>query len=290
MSRSADQLRADAEVAAGGLPALLLAAERLSAALVSGSHGMRRAGIGEEFWQYRPAMAGDDARSIDWRRSARSDGQFIRDREAQIAQSAALWVARGQGMDFTGGPDRPTKRHRAEILALALTMALLRGGERVALLGEVPRPGRLQAERIAQSLLEPTPAAIGDDEDPPAALIRPGQQIVLISDFLGDPEPVIGFLTRAAAMGVKGALLQVLDPDEESFPFEGAVLFRSAAGGASHDTRDAKGLRAAYLDRLAERKSLLTRAATEAGWHFSSHDTLSPPSAALLWLSAVLEG
>ena len=82
MSPSADQLRAGAEAASAALPALMLSAERLAASLTAGAHGQRRAGTGEDFWQYRPATQGDTARSIDWRRSARSDGQFVRDREA----------------------------------------------------------------------------------------------------------------------------------------------------------------------------------------------------------------
>ena len=69
-----------------------------------------------------------------------------------------------------------------------------------------------------------------------------------------------------------------------------AVLFRSASGALRHDTRDAGGLRAAYLVRLAERRAALTRAAATAGWHFGTHDTAAPPAQALLWLWSVLEG
>ena len=101
---------------------------------------------------------------------------------------------------------------------------------------------------------------------------------------------MLDYLARAAGMGVSGALLQVLDPDEEGFPWEGAVLFRSASGALRHDTRDAAGLRDAYLARLAERRALLSRAAAAAGWHFGTHDTASAPSQALLWLWSVLEG
>lgn len=290
MIRSAPHLRAKADAAAAALPALILAAERLSAALSIGSHGMRRAGMGEEFWQYRPASDSDSARSIDWRRSARSDGQFVRDREAQIAQSAAIWLSAGRGMDYTGAPDRPSKRARGEILSLALAMALLRGGEKVGLLGQVPRAGRVQADRLAEALLAPAAEPPGDDQFPPAQAIRPGQRIILIGDFLGELEPVLTFLQHAAAMGISGAILQVLDPDEESFPFSGAVLFRSPSGAQSHDTRDAGGLRAAYLARLAERRMALTRAAQSCGWQFGTHDTATAPATALLWLAAVLEG
>ncbi|GLK63908.1 MULTISPECIES: DUF58 domain-containing protein [Paracoccus] len=289
MSRSAGQLRARAEAATAALPALMLSAERLAAALVPGAHGQRRAGTGEDFWQYRPATTGDTARSIDWRRSARSDAQFVRDREAQVAQSAAIWISAAAGMDYAGSAERPTKRDRAELLALSLTMALLSGGERVALAGQPPRPGRLQADRIAETLVT-RPTLDRDDDAPPVEALRPGQRVILFDDFLGDPQPVLDYLARASGLGVQGVLMQVLDPNEEAFPWRGAVLFRSASGAIGHDTRDAAGLRSAYLARLAERRETLSQAARTAGWHFGTHDTGAAPAQALLWLWSVLEG
>ncbi|WP_294929709.1 DUF58 domain-containing protein [uncultured Paracoccus sp.] len=283
-------LRADAEAAAAGLPALLLSAERLSVALLQGGHGLRRAGSGDDFWQYRPATAGDSARTIDWRRSARSDAQFVRDREAQTAQSAVIWVSCGAGMGYRGADSRPAKRNRAELLSLAIAIAMLRGGEKVALAGGLPRPGRAQADRIAfglaQSWADPRP----EDDAPPESALRPGQRMLLVSDFLGDPQPLLGFLEHAASLGVRGAMLQVLDPDEEVFPFQGAVLFRSPDGGVRHQTRDAAGIRADYLARLAQRRELLSRAARQSGWHFGTHDTASPPAQALMWIASVMEG
>lgn len=289
MSVAPQDLRARAQSASAGLPALMLSAERLAAALMAGAHGQRRPGPGEDFWQYRPATSGDTARSIDWRRSARSDGQFVRDREAEVPQSASIWVSAAAGMEHAGGPGRPPKRERADVLALALAMALLAGGERVALAGDPPRPGRMQADRIAQALTSRA-ALPADDDAPPAQALRPGQRVILLDDFLGDPQPVLDYLHRAAGMGIRGALLQILDPDEEGFPWTGAVLFRSASGALSHDTRDAGGLRDAYLARLAERRRVLGDAALNAGWHFGTHDTASAPSQALLWLWTVLEG
>lgn len=289
MSITPDALRAEADLASAGLPALILSAERLASALTMGAHGQRRPGTGEDFWQYRPAMVGDSASNIDWRRSGRSDAQFVRDREAQLAQSAAIWLSSGQGMDHSGGPDRPSKRARGQLLTLSLAMALLASGEKVALAGETPRSGRLQGDRIAQALINAQPLA-GDDDSPPESALRHGQRMILIDDFLGDPEPTLAYLGRAAAMGISGVMLQILDPDEESFPFSGAVLFHSVSGGMRHDTRDAKGLREAYLARLADRRALLSRAAAQAGWHFGTHDTANAPNQALTWLWTVLEG
>ncbi|WP_265500716.1 DUF58 domain-containing protein [Paracoccus beibuensis] len=277
MSLSPVDLRARAEAASGHLPGLILSAERLAAMVAPGAHGLRRAGPGEDFWQYRPAAQGDTARSIDWRRSARSDAQFVRDREAQTAQSAAIWLSRNPGMDFAGGPDRPTKAERGRLLALAVGMLMLRGGEKVALLGQPPRAGRLQAERLAEGLLAP-----GDTN--PAAALRPQMRVVVLSDFLSDPSWVQALLTQAASLGTMGVLLQVLDPDEATFPYDGAVEFRAPAGGMRHDSRDAGGLRDAYLRRLADRQDWVAAQARQAGWQFGTHLSDADPVEALGWL------
>ncbi|MTD98907.1 DUF58 domain-containing protein [Paracoccus sp. YIM 132242] len=257
--------------------------------IAPGAHGLRRGGPGEDFWQYRPAAQGDSARSIDWRRSARSDAQFVRDREAQTAQAVGLWISAGQGMGYSGSPDRPTKADRAHLLALALAMVLLRGGEKVGLLGQPARAGRVQADRLAERIVALRPQA-GDDDAPVADHLRPNQRLVILSDFLDDPAWVDGLLARAAGMGVGGVLMQVLDPDEEVFPYNGAVLFRSLSGAIRHDSRDAGGLREAYLARLAERRDWLRRRAEGAGWHFGHHTTDHAPAVALSWLYQVLAG
>ncbi len=287
--RRAAGLRSGAQAASGHLPALILSAERLAAMIAPGAHGLRRSGPGEDFWQYRPASQGDSARAIDWRRSARSDAQFVRDREAQTAQAAGLWISAGQGMGYSGGPDRPAKADRARLLALALAMVLLRGGEKVGLLGQPARAGRVQADRLAEQIAL-APLKDGDNDAPTPDMLRPNQRLVILSDFLDDPAWVDALLSRATGIGVTGVLMQVLDPDEEGFPWTGAVLFRSLSGATHHDSRDAAGLRDAYLARLAERRDRLRQRALDAGWHFGHHTTDQSPAVALSWLYQVLAG
>lgn len=289
MSHNPADLRARAQAASGHLPALVLSAERLAALIAPGAHGLRRAGPGEDFWQYRPASQGDSARAIDWRRSARTDAEFVRDRESQTAQAVGLWISAGQGMAYSGDPERPTKADRARLLGLALAMVLLRGGEKVGLLGQPARAGRVQADRLAEEIAARAIRSTDGDAPLPDHL-RPNQRLVILSDFLDDPAWVEPLLAQAAAIGVTGVLMQVLDPDEEAFPWTGAVLFRSLSGAVRHDSRDAAGLREAYLARLAERRDWLRRQATGAGWHFGHHATHQPPAAALTWLYQVLAG
>lgn len=280
-------LRARAEALGGTLPPLLAAAEHLAATVILGEHGRRRAGMGDEFWQYRPAAAGDSARMIDWRRSARSDAHFVREREWQASQTVTLWVDPGRSMAYSGDRARPPKADRARLLALALAVLLLRAGERVGLAGAdaPPRGGRAQILRLAEAM-----ADSGEDYAAPAAagLVAHGRAVFL-SDFLGRMEAVEAALAQACDRGVRGAILQVLDPAEEEFPFDGRTIFESMGGTLRHETLRAGDLRARYLDRLAERKARLRGLAQASGWQYSTHHTGDAAQGALLWLYRALD-
>lgn len=283
-------LRRSAEGLAHALPPLLAAAEQLAAAVQLGEHGRRRSGMGDEFWQYRPAHAGDEARMIDWRRSAKADGHYVREKEWQAAQSVHLWVDDARSMEFTGDKARQTKADRARLLALAVSVLLIRSGERVGLADPVapPRPGEVQLMRLAQTFTAPPGEA--DYGAPDARAMLPHARAVFISDFMGDTSGIDAALTQAADKGVRGALLQVLDPVEEAFPFDGRTIFESMTGAIRHETKKAGDLRSRYLDRLAARKAHLDGLARATGWLYSAHHTGGPAQGALLWLFHALEG
>jgi len=52
------------------MPRLILEARRVAATVIHGLHGRRRAGTGENFWQFRRFMSGEPAARVDWRRLA----------------------------------------------------------------------------------------------------------------------------------------------------------------------------------------------------------------------------
>ena len=284
----AASLRAEAEGASGGLPALMAEARHLASTVTLGEHGRRRAGSGADFWQYRAAQAGDDARAIDWRRSARSDAAFVQDKEWQTAQTVMVWVDRGRSMAFASTPRLPPKASRARVLALASAILLVRGGERVGLGGAdglPPRRGALMLDRLAARLVDDEAA---DYAAPDTGGMPAQSRALFVSDFLGDPVPVEAAVTDAADRGISGCLLQVLDPQEEAFPFGGRTIFESMGGSLRHETLKAGDLRSRYLDRLAERKARLADLARATGWRFTTHHTDAAPSLALLWLHAAL--
>jgi uncharacterized protein (DUF58 family) len=110
------------------------------------------------------------------------------------------------------------------------------------------------------------------------------------SDFLGDMAPVELALTKAADRGVRGVLLQILDPSEEAFPFHGRTIFESIGGTVWHETLKANDLRDRYLNRLAERKADLQRLCERTGWQYGLHHTEKSAQTGLLWLYQAMNG
>ncbi|UYV37579.1 DUF58 domain-containing protein [Rhodobacteraceae bacterium D3-12] len=289
MSTPPLHLRVRAEEQAATLPPLLAHAEQLASTVLVGEHGRRRSGLGDDFWQYRPMQPGDSRRMIDWRRSAKSDAQYVREKEWQIAQSVLLWVDPASSMRFKSSDELPEKADRARILALAASILLIRGGERVGLTGGalLPRSGEAQISRLAELLSKESP---DDYLSPDARGLPPHARAIFVSDFFSDISNIVTALTKASDRGVQGVLVQVLDPSEEAFPYRGRTIFQSVGGSLSHETLKAGDLRQRYLERLASRKDELTSLCAASGWRYHCHHTNESATAALLWLYRALEG
>lgn len=290
-----EALAAEARALAHRIGSLRAEARALARTVALGLHGRRRKGAGEEFWQYRPAMAGDDATAIDWRRSARDDTLYLREREWQAAQHIHLAVERGAAMHFTSRRQLPTKAERARVLALALGELLLEGGEKVGLLAPPlpPSSGRAAGERLAHGLLDDLHAPPARDHLPlPLDGMRNkawGGHLVLIADFLMPRAMFDMLLARLAATPLRLTLLQILDPAEERFPFSGRTEFVSVSGAMRHELREPGALAARYRALLDARQAALREAARRRGWRFSVHHTDRPATEALAWLAHALE-
>jgi uncharacterized protein (DUF58 family) len=262
---------------------LVVRAERIAATVMQGVHGRRRSGQGDAFWQFRPYLPGDAASRVDWRQSARSDRVFIRETEWEAAQTVALWSARGPGMAWRSRDTLPTKQERAEVLLLALAALLLRGGERVRGFG-APRAfiGRPALASLAGFLPEQA-ASPADPRLPRHA------RAVLFSDFLAPLDETRAQLAALAAQGLRGHVLQILDPAEETLPFAGHIRFEDPSGGAPAPIPRIEALRGAYQSALARHREGLAALALSLGWSFATHRTDQPPELALLALFQRLE-
>jgi uncharacterized protein (DUF58 family) len=280
---SLKQARA-AEQAAGDLPALLVAAERLAQAIMLGQHGRRRAGPGDAFWQFRPYGFGDSTQRIDWRRSAKASRLFIRENEWEAANTLWLWVSASPRMDYASPLARETKRSRALLLALAMGFLALEGHERVGLLaGEPPVLARAGLPRLAAELL-----AAASEPLPPRARLSRASALVIAADFLDPLTAIEAALTPLAAQGVKGHLVQVTDPAEETLPFDGRTEFLGLDTPQRLLAGRAEALRAAYVEKFAAQRDGVQTIARRLGFTFTVHHTDRAPAATLLALHALI--
>src|SRR5246127_1943480 len=122
---------AAARTLAASMPRLILEARRVASTVIHGLHGRRRAGPGENFWQYRRFVSGEPATRVDWRRSARDDHLYVRELEWEAAHTVWIWPDRSPSMLFASQLAQDAKLHRALVIALALAEILVEGGERV---------------------------------------------------------------------------------------------------------------------------------------------------------------
>jgi uncharacterized protein (DUF58 family) len=275
---------------AGTLPALMVAADRVAATVIQGVHGRRRVGQGDAFWQYRPFRDGDSANRIDWRQSARSRQLFVRETEWEAAASVWLWRDASPSMRYASLRGIDTKAVRAELITLALASLLTDAAERIALLGTGMRPlsGRVAVRRVAETMFEETRAAEAKTRTlsslPPMMPLPAHGTIVLVSDWLDPLEQIEPIIRYYASAGVRGHIVQVLDPAEEDLPFDGHVKFEGLEAEGQHTVRRVETVRTAYGARLAAQRDGLQRLARPANWTVHLHRTDRPPQTILLAL------
>src|SRR5437667_1209796 len=172
---------ARARALTAAMPRRILEARRVAGTVVHGLHGRRRAGPGENFWQYRRVVSGEPAHRVDWRRSARDDHLYVREREWEAAHTVWIWPDRSPSMAFASALVWGTKLDRALVVAFALAEVLVEGGERVGIPGLMrPSATRNIIERMAETIVhDPSERA----SLPPSFAPSPHSEIVLLADL-----------------------------------------------------------------------------------------------------------
>lgn len=276
-----------AEALASALPPLLVAAERVAAMVSQGVHGRRRVGQGESFWQFRRYQWGDAAGQIDWRQSAKSQPVYVRETEWEAAQTVWLWRDASESMAYRSSESLQTKGQRADLLALALTSLLVRGGEHVALQGSgvPPGTGRAALSRIAQMV---EGGHVQTTSLPAAEPLPRYARVVWVGDFLVPLEKLRTAIGAFAARGVRGHLLQILDPAEEALPFGGRIEFEGPENEGRVLIGRVESIRADYRKALARHQRGLEALVRQSNWTLATHHTDQPPQTPLLTLFLAL--
>ena len=264
------------------MPRLILEARRVAATVIHGLHGRRRAGTGENFWQFRRFVSGEPAGRVDWRRSARDDHLYVREQEWEAAHTVWIWPDRSPSMVFASPLVWETKLDRALVVSFALAEVLVEGGERVGIPGLMrPSSNRNIIEKMAEVIVHDTTERASL---PPSFVPSPLSEIVMLSDLWVPIGEVRNTIAQLSATGAHGHVVQVVDPAEESFPYSGRVEFIEPEGAGSVTAGRAETWRNDYQG-IVERHRAATRAETDLrGWSFAIHRTDRPASELLLVL------
>ncbi len=272
-----------AEGLASGLPPLMIAAEKIASTVAQGTHGRRRVGQGESFWQFRRYQFGDPVHNIDWRQTGKSQRVYIRQNEWEAAQSIWFCFDRSCSMDFRSISELYSKQDCSAVVGLALASLLIRGGEHVALLGaeQAPTGTRAGLKEIAEALSSPSSLERGTAQvhDLPR-----NAQVVVFSDFLDDFASWERLTKQYVEYGIRGVLVQVIDPAEELLPYDGRVEFRGLEDTQQVLIERVENAREHYQSLWRQHGLKLDALAKQSGWPIIRLRTNSSLSAVLLHL------
>ncbi|CAL8980389.1 hypothetical protein RHODGE_RHODGE_01466 [Rhodoplanes serenus] len=279
-----DRAGASSRALAALMPRLVLEARRVAATVIHGLHGRRRAGPGENFWQYRRFVSGESSARVDWRRSARDEHLYVREREWEAAHTVWIWPDRSPSMAFRSALARDSKLDRALVMGLALGEVLVQGGERVGIPGLMTvTANRNVIDRMVQAILHDAaaPASL-----PPAFAPSPLSEVILLSDLWSPIAEIRTMLARLSAAGAHGHVVQIVDPAEETFPYAGRVEFVEPEGFGSITAGRAEAWRDDYAARIALHRSQIRAETDRIGWSFVVHRTDRPATELMLQLHA----
>lgn len=269
------------------VPDCMVEAKRIANTVISGWHGRRKRGIGENFWQFRPYTEGENLARIDWRRSARDDHTYVRDREWEAAHTVWLWADMSPSMMYKSTYGMVSKESRALVLMLALAEILARSGERIGCPGVMePVSARNAAERLATAIMHAPPT----EGLPRTDMIRGASDIVLIGDFLDDADKIMERISPLSKRSLRGHVIEIADPAEEIFPYSGRTEFTDPETGEKLTSGRAETLRDDYQRAYLARRENLGQSLRRMGWSFVFHRTDHLASEALVAVHGHLSG
>jgi uncharacterized protein (DUF58 family) len=263
---------------------------------LSGLHRSPYKGFSVEFAEYRQYLPGDDLNTLDWKVYARTDRHYVKKFEEETNLECHLLLDQSASMSYRGTAPM-TKLEYGSVLAASLAFLMNRQRDATGLIAfdeqirfRLPassRPGHLHAVLLALERFEAGQRSnVGRPLHQLAEALLKRSLVVLISDLLDDPGPVIKGLRHLKFRGTDVVVFQVLDPDELTFPFKGASKFKDVET-ADEVVADPARARKEYLRELAGLTLRYDRELRGAGIDYVQLDTSQPLDFALLtYLSA----
>lgn len=267
-----------------------LQAQFIVKGFLQGLHASPLQGFSVEFSEHRKYAPGDNPDDIDWLVYAKTDKYYVKKFEAETNITGYLVMDLSASMDYSHEQEL-TKFEYSICLAAALCYLMIHQNDPVGLItfGErivdclAPKSKRQQIGNILSLLAKLKPrdkTDVAQSLSQLAAMLKHSSLVMIFSDLLVDPEPVIAALRRLRHGGHDVILFHVLDQAEVAFPFEGLVELRDPESGEVIEI-DADSYRRDYLDEIEAFRSLYKRECRQSRIDYVPLDTSMPFDRAL---------
>src|ERR1044071_5615678 len=209
---------------------------------LQGLHASPFHGFSVEFSEHRKYTPGDDPQDIDRLVYAKTDKYYVKKFEAETNITGYLVMDLSRSMGYTYR-QQLSKFEYGICLAAALCYLMIQQQDPVGLITFAdkirqslpPRSKRTQIGNVLSLLanLRPTGGTdIAKSLTQIAAMLRHRSLIMLFTDLLADPQPIVHALRRLRHGGHDVILFHILDEAEVKFPFDGMIEFEDT------ETRD----------------------------------------------------
>lgn len=271
-SASATQLVADAFALAGDLRDANIPASIAKIMSASGFRTSGRAGLGEEFFQYREYSAGDSTAKIDWRKTAKSDAIHVRELELTNPSSYMMVIDNSLSMRFAGRESTHTKLYHSVMLALAIGLLIIEHGDKVKIM-----LGEAISSLSKSSMLEVAELALSMDPAEMTQSIHPASNYIIFSDFWWRDNQFQQQVESLKSGACNALLVRILDDDEVNFTYTGRVIFKDSESNDEEELGNVEELQHAYKQHFAANEQELKRQAQSANLIFSRFTTNDNP-------------
>jgi uncharacterized protein (DUF58 family) len=248
------------------LHSLMVCARLVVEGVQTGAHRSPHKGHSVDFADHRPYVPGDDLRHLDWKVLGRSDRLVLKRYEAETDLACQVCVDGSASMGYQGERASVTKYRYAAVLAASLAYLTLEQQDRAGLtlftdaaVHDIHPRHQGQLERICRTMEGHTPAGATDAGKGLDRLCAPETRrglVVVISDFLDDPQAITDAVARLTHRGHDCALVWVLDPDETDLGVTSVSRFEGLEADGEL-TAEPRALRTAYEAEVARHRLAL---------------------------------
>ena len=259
-----------------------LKAQFIIKGFMHGLHASPLHGFSVEFSEHRKYAAGDDPKDIDWLVYAKTEKYYVKKFEAETNLNGYLAVDASRSMGYTYRQEM-TKFEYSICLAASLAYLMIHQQDPVGLVtfdervksSLAPKSRRSQLATILSVLSNLKPDGqtdIAASLSHLASMLKRASMVMVFSDLLGEPEPIMQALYRLRHSGHDVILFHVLDEAETRFPFSGPVELQDPES-LEKIQGDASALKSDYLDALESFRDMFRRECSKSRIDYVPLDT-----------------